>query len=927
MEMMICQRRNSSDNQASKKQSNVVKLHEKKDLDSFISHSYHSNTSSFMRGLAKLVCAPDGVSLTQEDIMHFFNHCKARTKKKVLLHCLQSYYNAQYPVEPLQSLFMSENFTGERLRSELRKALPGLFPSDKMERVTKKQLEASFNACLLPRRSALGWHVDPERLLQILTFRYPFLQTPIHIKITGDGREYGGRQSTFVALTVLNNELLLQNVSYQSPKECFPLSLFYESDSRDNLEENMTKPTNRLNQFVQSTSAEDYKFFLSADEMFVEAILDGSGKLDPKSNAGWNIYSETVAASKDHVAASGFRTDLKAAFDRKHPDNILSGIQIKDTVYCLLHCCARCVEKLLFLEVDRICSSEKNKTKEANSGIEGEDRIRNLEASINKRGVRNGQFRFHFDEKSHRPAPVSLNKDAAFSIISPPPQDKEERMPFVMTNVLGTRMINITLPNHVRTFLKLPAQIPELEFVRLMWESMYVMLDTLMSEPALPHECLRDGALEGSPQPEDYRWGYSDLQKEAYKFHAERFYQLFKLRFTHERLTPYMMKLVDYGLYFMESLPVPLCRFQAEGSEHLNYEHNRFYYGHTTRHGGNTRCEPLKALFLHMWRRICYDVHFKDSSNKEVASAFDQFVFHHCAATTIQKYARGWLVRKKLPERGFLQEPQTPEDRLTNYQAIASLLPDSVVSEGQPSMSQKPLSGCIFVFVGSVPKFQNRKITQRELYDIVHKLGGRTKKNLPGNVKGRSSKKYIVLYQPTGKSVPAAIRRGLSQGHHVVSYDFLFDTMVRRISVDIKKYVLPLVSLRSRLTLAIPVHKRHFRREITMTSLIKCAKRLRAKKMIRQKPGIPKHLTLAQFYAFRKRKALMKTKTLSLRECGKALGQYMSEWKNLEEIEKCLTQIEYVTYCRNRTELLKRYGSLNKPSYLTVLRGMQSVRV
>ena len=227
MEMMICQRRNSSDNQASKKQSNVVKLHEKKDLDSFISHSYHSNTSSFMRDLAKLVCAPDGVSLTQEDIMHFFNHCKARTKKKVLLHCLQSYYNAQYPVEPLQSLFMSENFTGERLRSELRKALPGLFPSDKMERVTKKQLEASFNACLLPRRSALGWHVDPERLLQILTFRYPFLQTPIHIKITGDGREYGGRQSTFVALTVLNNELLLQNVSYQSPKECFPLSLFY----------------------------------------------------------------------------------------------------------------------------------------------------------------------------------------------------------------------------------------------------------------------------------------------------------------------------------------------------------------------------------------------------------------------------------------------------------------------------------------------------------------------------------------------------------------------------------------------------------------------------------------------------------------------------------------------------------------------------
>ena len=60
-----------------------------------------------------------------------------------------------------------------------------------------------------------------------------------------------------------------------------------------------------------------------------------------------------------------------------------------------------------------------------------------------------------------------------------------------------------------------------------------------------------------------------------------------------------------------------------------------------------------------MWRRICYDVRFKDSSNKEVASAFDQLVSHHCAATTVQIYARGWLVRKKLPERGFLQEPDS----------------------------------------------------------------------------------------------------------------------------------------------------------------------------------------------------------------------------------------------------------------------------
>ena len=179
--------------------------------------------------------------------------------------------------------------------------------------------------------------------------------------------------------------------------------------------------------------------------MFAQAILDGSGKLDPKSDTDWNIDNEPVTAQKDQVAPTGLRTDLKTEFGRSHPDDILSGIKTEDIVFCMLHCCARVVEKLIFLEVDRICSSESNKTAEASSSLDGEDRIGNLEGNINKRGVRSGKFRFHFNEKSHRPAPVSLNKDAAFSIISPPPQKKKEQMPFVMTKMLSTNMINIRL--------------------------------------------------------------------------------------------------------------------------------------------------------------------------------------------------------------------------------------------------------------------------------------------------------------------------------------------------------------------------------------------------------------------------------------------------------------------------------------------------
>ncbi len=38
----------------------------------------------------------------------------------------------------------------------------------------------------------------------------------------------------------------------------------------------------------------------------------------------------------------------------------------------------------------------------------------------------------------------------------------------------------------------------------------------------------------------------------------------------------------------MDSLPFPIARFQSEGGEHANYEHNTFYYQHTTRHGSRS---------------------------------------------------------------------------------------------------------------------------------------------------------------------------------------------------------------------------------------------------------------------------------------------------------------------------------------------------
>ena len=111
------------------------------------------------------------------------------------------------------------------------------------------------------------------------------------------------------------------------------------------------------------------------------------------------------------------------------------------------------------------------------------------------------------------------------------------------------------------------------------------MIAILKSDP-IPQ--LLEGKPEGSLRAEDYRWGYSTEDIKQYKQHAEAFYQLFVLRYTTKQITPYMIKLVDYGGAMMQSLPFSLGCYQSEGGEHANYDHNCYYYNHTTCHGGPT---------------------------------------------------------------------------------------------------------------------------------------------------------------------------------------------------------------------------------------------------------------------------------------------------------------------------------------------------
>ena len=579
------------------------------DLATLVANKYSLEKDKFITDLSKLIgksTFETNFALSEQDLIRLLMSRPTQQRLKIVQAAVQSCYRQLFPVSPKQTVYVADNFKGYKLLTELHRLLPGILPSEQEERAARKAYEMSFSACLQPSRISTGFQVDPSQLMSILKFRYPYIHDKLMVRLTGDGREYGGRHSTFLALSVLNNELLENNVLHQSSKECFPIALFYESDSRDNLEQNLTKPTNVISKFLQTYPSDDASFYFCSDEMFALACLDGSGELSPKSDSAWNIYGTNNADQKQKVSPEGFRTDLPPIFDRTHPECLFPEIPMVNWVFCVLHGGTRVVEKLLNLELETI-GSEKHKIHLTKCGLDGTDVLHNLEANINLRGVRSGNFKIHINPNSGKPDPVSLNKNAAFDIISPPPPGMEEKFPHPLHNIIGVRIVKIPLRDSVRKFLELPKEMPELQLVMSIWESFHYMFKTLKFEPEPSNFT---GCLSDSSQCQ-FSWGYSPEQKRLYKFHAERFYQLYCLRYTHHHLTPYMMKFIDYAPYFIENLPVPLNRFQTEGSEHMNYDHNCFYYNHTTRHGGKNKVEPLKALFLHMWRRLCHDIEFQ----------------------------------------------------------------------------------------------------------------------------------------------------------------------------------------------------------------------------------------------------------------------------------------------------------------------------
>ena len=876
---------------------------------------YGSDTKSFIDDLYLLFSRNVGnmACLSKDDFAYFLKKFK---NKRYYVECLTTAYREKHELKTLELVYLQSNFSGTALFNELRKILPGIFPSRRAELSAKKAFDRSFRAVLLPKRISTGWYVDPVRLLEVLLHKYPFLPSEgLQMKVFGDGRDYGGRHSVFVAMSFLNNELYLNNLSYQSPKEMFEIALFYESDSRDNLEENLLNP-NFIDNFISKcdgNKAPLIDFYLTGDDMFNIAMLDGQGMLGPLTQTGWNLYSATDTTQKDLVGPSGLRTDLVMPFDRDCPEAILPSIKVAHVRFCLLHCLARCVEKLLFL-VASSASNEKDKLQTAAAQtLAGEDLIRNLEININKRGVRQGKFAFLFD-KSGKLEPIKLNKDHALLIISPQSQETQHLLPHVLHNVLGKEhQESLPIPKDIQNKLGLPETMSVFDSVSLIWDSMYNMFNILRCEP---EPVLKANAPEGSTLANDYTWGYSDEIRAQFKKHAEIYYQLFKWQYGANHLTPYMMKLLDYAPLFMENSEIPLCRFQAEGAEHLNYEHSTFYYSHTNRHGGAQRLDPLLAIFRNRWISI---MHAISKGGRDVSQSFSEYIDRHLAAVCIQKHFRAFSARRRVQAY-----KKHSVDAAEAIHAVSVTSQNDKVNDESVVQEDCLFKGLNFFIAGTVAKNGKVRMTQDSLTAMLKKYGGRVTKRLPGKTKGKSTKKYVILFERAGPKtkIPNAVKLAIAKGYHIVSFKFVYKSIESGTLQSLSNFSTDLQSVKLKINKDVSLQTLHFSRQRSFLSSIKY--RYRKKCITGKKKSLPNHIpNAASFYAFSKRKEHVKHETLPFHEYGRLFSKYLKLWKALpadSEEKKGYVDL-WKSHCTSieakRQQVLKltKYNTVQNPLY------------
>ena len=336
-------------------------------------------------------------------------------------------------------------------------------------------------------------------------------------------------------------------------------------------------------------------------------------------------------------------------------------------------------------------------------------------------------------------------------------------MSHVLNNVVGTDDVELNLSLEILNHLGLPKTLNEFNLVKTIWDSFFGMIQITEKDTFI----LKDGKQEGSVFPFDYTRGFSESDvKKIWNICWNVLPTFYWLRYGAQCLTPYMIKFINHVPHFLRHSEIPLCHFQTEGGEHENYDHNLFYYQHTTRHGGKHHNDPIKALLCSIFKRICYEV--------EPATRDDlhHYVLRHRSATLIQKHVRGFLVRRRLRAAGYNESATDPIQRARNFEILKE--------EIQPNNmcpSPLPFHNMSFILSGTVPKYGKKNYSQSDVEAVIRKHGGKCRKQVPGIMKGRSTKKYVTLCSTQalkGKSVKSTIKKAVRLNYPIVPLPFCF---------------------------------------------------------------------------------------------------------------------------------------------------------
>ena len=607
---------------------------QKEELANLAKTVHHGSKQDFLASLAQSVDFARSDSLSQQaedwdgslspqDIITLAKQAHDPRKRMSLYDTIIAEHAAQhFHLSASDVLDIQDTTSPTEIIRALRRKLPGFMDSERKVNTMKAQFVKEFEVVWKPERTNSGWKINPQRLRETLLYLYWWLPESEWWKIYGDGRNFGGKDSVALTLNVLNSEAMFHGIGYHSPEEYWPISIFYGKDTRLNLELNLGDPgkPGGLNKWIEAMLENGHRIYLSADSNLSDNVLGGG--LDPKSEDSFTMYNyETKQTRSELGRNTGLRSELGRKIEREHPESLLPALPTANFIPDGNHCFCRLTEHMVF---DR-CMSCLNLESQPSMGPGAKDQtLGHFMSNINARGVRNGKFQLHFDEKKLEQ--VTLNVNHAETISAPASHFADNTFPEILDNV-ATRDVLFDLPQKLRDHLNWPTpQISEFELESKIWDVHWELheLERMDEDPRKYADRLKPGRTAGSSDPKDYRFGLTEGEIKRYVELADLYHALTLLRYGSSKLYPYLMKRVDVFPQMLRDLPFhSLFRGGTEGGERTHYLHQCLYFGHSARGGGWKCQDPIITLFRWYYR------FFRRRLAKcppEVQEAFERYV-------------------------------------------------------------------------------------------------------------------------------------------------------------------------------------------------------------------------------------------------------------------------------------------------------------